>query len=100
MSARCSGWPASFPTSAARCKFRQPTVCLKSDGFTRTYRGRAPAPTTRPIARFSTSPSCLVLSYSKFKGTLTLDASSTPTSWSPKLENLAFIGNADGFGAL
>jgi hypothetical protein len=42
----------------------------------------------------------VVLSYSAFKGTLALDASTTPTSWSLKLENLAFIARIDGFGDL
>ena len=77
---------------------------IKSDGFTRTYiwgPGASP-PTTAPPDRAVLDLAIvhLVLSYSKFKGTLTLDASSTPTNWSLKLENLAFIGNVDGFGTL
>jgi hypothetical protein len=77
---------------------------LKSDGFTRTYTWGpgavppTPAPPDRAVLNLAIVH--LVLSYSKFKGTLTLDASSTPTSWSLKLENLAFIGNVDGFGTL
>jgi hypothetical protein len=77
---------------------------LTGDGFTRTYTwgpGAIP-PTPAPLDRAVLDIAIvhLVLSYSTFKGTLTLDASSTPTSWSLKLENLAFIGNVDGFGTL
>ena len=77
---------------------------LTGDGFTRTYTWGpgaippTPAPPDRAVLDIAIVH--LVLSYSKFKGTLTLDASSTPTSWSLKLENLAFIGNVDGFGTL
>ncbi|KJC60081.1 hypothetical protein UP10_15570 [Bradyrhizobium sp. LTSPM299] len=77
---------------------------LKGDGFTRTYTwgpGASP-PTAAPPDRAVLDIAIvhLVLSYSKFKGTLTLDASTTPTNWSLTLENLAFIGNVDGFGTL
>jgi hypothetical protein len=77
---------------------------LQGDGFTRTYTwgpGATP-PTAAPPDRAVLDIAIvhLVLSYSKFKGTLTLDASATPTKWSLTLEDLAFIGNVDGFGTL
>ncbi len=77
---------------------------LQGDGFTRTYTwgpgANPPTPAPPDRALLDIAIVHLVLSYAKFKGTLTLDASTTPTSWSLKLENLAFIGNVDGFGTL
>jgi hypothetical protein len=77
---------------------------LKGDGFTRTYTWGpgatppSPAPPDRSVLDIAIVH--IVLSYSAFKGTLTLDAGATPSSWSLSLENLAFIGKVDGFGTL
>jgi hypothetical protein len=77
---------------------------LQGDGFTRTYTWGpgamppTPAPPDRSVLDIAIVH--IVLSYSAFKGTLTLDASTTPTSWSLKLEKLAFIASVDGFGTL
>jgi hypothetical protein len=77
---------------------------LQGDGFTQTYTWGpgatppSPAPPDRAVLDIAIVH--LVLSYSGFKGTLTLDAGSTPSSWSLSLENLAFIGKVDGFGTL
>jgi hypothetical protein len=77
---------------------------LKGDGFTRTYTWGpgatppTPAPPDRAVLDIAIVH--MILSYSAFKGTLTLDAGSNPSSWSLSLENLAFIGKVDGFGTL
>jgi hypothetical protein len=78
---------------------------LQGDGgFTRTYTWGpgAPSPTPAPPDRALLDIGIvhMVLSYSAFTGTLKLDASSTPSSWKLNLDNLAFIGNVDGFGTL
>jgi hypothetical protein len=77
---------------------------LQGDGFTRTYTwgpgATPPTPAPPDRALLDIAIVHMVLSYSAFKGTLTLDAGSTPSSWSLSLENLAFIGKVDGFGTL
>jgi hypothetical protein len=77
---------------------------IQGDGFTRTYTwgpgAQPPTPAPSDRALLDIAIVHLVLSYSKFEGTLTLDASTTPTSWSLKLTQLAAVANVDGFGTL
>ena len=83
---------------------------IQGDGFTQTYKWgppSSPAPPDRALLDIAIVH--LVLHYGAqdpqgnpldFQGTLTLDASTTPTSWSLELQNLSFIANVDGFGTL
>jgi hypothetical protein len=77
---------------------------LQGDGFKRTYTWGpgatppSPAPADRAVLDIAIVH--IILSYKEFKGTLTLDAGSTPSSWSLSLENLSFICKVDGYGTL
>ncbi len=83
---------------------------IQGDGFTQTYTWGPPSSPARPDrALLDIAIVHLVLSYGAqdtsgnplpFQGTLTLDASTKPTSWSLEMQNLSFIAKVDGFGTL
>jgi hypothetical protein len=83
---------------------------IQGDGFTQTYTWgppSSPAPPDRALLDIAIVH--LALSYGaqdtngnplNFQGTLTLDASTKPTTWSLEMQNLSFIAKVDGFGTL
>jgi len=86
---------------------------IQGDGFTQTYTWgpgatpSSPQPPDRALLNIAIVH--MVMSYVAqdangnpidFVGTLNLDASTNPTSWSLTMQNLSFIAKVDGFGTL
>ena len=88
-------------------------LAIAGDGFTKTYTWGpsstppSPAPPDRHLLDIAIVHLSLVYGAQDpdgnpldFQGTLTLDASTNPTSWSLSLMNLSFVAAVDGFGTL